>query len=193
MSEVDVLVVDDDGDTRGAIVTAVVSLGYPCQSARDGREALQVYAREGAAIVLTDWRMPHLDGLELCRALKREPSPPYVILMSTIPQRTHLSEAIGRGADEFLLKPFDFDYLEARLLVAARLATRANQSVRAPHANGVRGPRVTGSGTRPSVGLPLPGGSPSSSGSSPPAGKISSRGQVPRLRSGWLRSAPKKG
>src|SRR6202042_3330880 len=83
MSDVDVLVVDDDGDTRGAIVTAVVSLGYPCQSARDGREALEVYAREGAAIVLADWRMPHLDGLELCRALKREPSPPYVILMST--------------------------------------------------------------------------------------------------------------
>jgi CheY-like chemotaxis protein len=176
MSDVDVLVVDDDGDTRGAIVTAVVSLGYPCQSARDGREALDVYARAGAAIVLADWRMPHLDGLELCRALKREPSPPYVILMSTIPQRGHLSEAVGRGADEFLLKPFDFDYLEARLFVAARLGTRA---------------RVTGSGTRPAVGLPLPGASPSSSGSSPPAWRISSRGQVPRLRSGWLRSPPK--
>ncbi len=118
---IDVLVAEDDEDTRGAVVTAVTSLDYRCRSARDGREALEEQRRDAAAIVLTDWGMPHLDGLELCRALKATPSPPYVILMTTVHPRALLFEAVRGGADEFIRKPFGFDELEARLLAAARL------------------------------------------------------------------------
>jgi DNA-binding response OmpR family regulator len=121
MTAIDVLVADDDEDTRAAIVIAVTSLGYRCRSASDGRAALEEQAREPAAVVMTDWGMPHLDGLALCSAVKKAPSPPYVILMTTVPESAVLFAAMRRGTDHFLRKPFGLDDLEACLHAAARL------------------------------------------------------------------------
>jgi two-component system response regulator MprA len=113
MNVIDVLVAEDDEDTRDAVVRAVNSLAYHCRSARDGREALAEQERNAAAIVLAEWHLPRLHGLALCRALKRERRPPYVIVMTT--ERARRGEAVGAGADDFLLKPFGLDELEIRL------------------------------------------------------------------------------
>jgi sigma-B regulation protein RsbU (phosphoserine phosphatase) len=115
---IDVLVVDHDEDFRSVVVGAVTGLDFRCRSARDGREALDEQAREAAAIVLADWRMPGVDGLELCQALKRDPSPPYVILMTV--EHEQAQRFGSSGADGYLRKPFGLDALEARLLAAAR-------------------------------------------------------------------------
>ena len=62
-----VLVVDDDDPARQAVETAVRSLGYECRSARDGMEAWELHQREHADVILSDWQMPRMDGIALCR------------------------------------------------------------------------------------------------------------------------------
>jgi diguanylate cyclase (GGDEF)-like protein len=124
---VDVLVAEDEEAQRSAIVGAVRALGYPVRSAPDGRAALDEYQRRPAAIVLTDWSMPEMTGLDLCVALKRLPSPPHVVVMSGHHERERLLHALRAGADEFIAKPIDLEELEVRLLASARMvnATRA--------------------------------------------------------------------
>jgi two-component system chemotaxis response regulator CheY len=121
MTAIDVLVADDDEGSLRGVVRAVTALGYLCRGVRDGQEALEEQEREPAAIVLTDWNMPRLDGLKLCQALRRQAVPPYVIVMTADNGGTRLLDAIRGGADEFIRKPIDLDELEVRLLAAARL------------------------------------------------------------------------
>ncbi len=124
MSALDVLVAEDDEDTRTAVVRAVTDLDFPCRGVCDGGEALEEYRRRAAAIVLTDWRMPRLDGVGLCAALKKEPlgrrASPYVILMTLGHEPARLAHAVRAGVDGFLQKPFELDELEMRLLTATR-------------------------------------------------------------------------
>ena len=118
---VDVLVVDDDDDDRAAVETAIESLGYPVRVARSGAEALLLQERRPAAIVLTDWSMPGMTGLELCLALKRLEPQPHVVMMTGFDERARLLDALRAGADEFISKPLSLDELEVRLLAAARM------------------------------------------------------------------------
>ena len=118
---VDVLVVDDDDDTRQAMVQGLESLGYPCRSARDAEEGLDEYDRRPAAIVLSDWCMPGMSGLELCAALKGREPRPYVILATAFHDNARLLDGVRGGADDFLRKPIDLDELEARLFAGVRL------------------------------------------------------------------------
>jgi diguanylate cyclase (GGDEF)-like protein len=121
LAAVDVLVVDDQETEGDALVSAVQALGYPVRLATSGYEALAEHVRRPAAIVLTDWSMPEMDGLELCVALKRLPSAPHVVVMSGHDGRERLLHALRAGADEYLAKPLDLDELEVRLLASARM------------------------------------------------------------------------
>ena len=104
-----------------ALECAVQTLGYPVRVARNGREALAEYERGPAAIVLTDWSMPGMSGIELCVALKRLEPQPHVVMMTAFDERTRLLEALRAGADEFIGKPVGLEELEVRLLAAARM------------------------------------------------------------------------
>jgi diguanylate cyclase (GGDEF)-like protein len=121
MKTIDVLVVDDDDNVRASVVDAIAGLGYSCRAAPDGVDALTQHDRDPADIVLTDWKMPRMNGLELCQALKTRDPPPYVILTTAFNRRIRLLEAIRGGADEFLRKPIDLDELEVRLMAGVRL------------------------------------------------------------------------
>ena len=118
---VDVLVVDDDDDARRAAVWALESLGYSCRSACDAEEGLAEYDRRPAAIVLSDWCMPGMSGLDLCAALKQRAPRPYVILATAFHENARLLDGARGGADDFLRKPIDLDELEACLFAGARL------------------------------------------------------------------------
>ncbi len=63
----EVLVADDDDAAREALVAAVESLGHRCRAARDGLEAWELHRQRRADVILSDWKMPGMDGLELCR------------------------------------------------------------------------------------------------------------------------------
>jgi CheY-like chemotaxis protein len=118
---VDVLVVDDEEDSLRASVAAVMALGYPCRVARDGKDALRAYAERPAAIVLSDWCMPGISGIELCRALKATTPAPYVILATAFHDNARVLDAVSGGVDDFLRKPLVLDELEVRMLAASRL------------------------------------------------------------------------
>jgi two-component system cell cycle response regulator len=117
----EVLIVDDDRSARDALLRLVAALDYGVRSAPDGETALRLYREKPAHIVLTDWIMPGLSGLDVCATLKAQATPPYVILMTGLDGQSPLVEGLRAGADEFVRKPIDFDELEVRLLAASRL------------------------------------------------------------------------
>jgi diguanylate cyclase (GGDEF)-like protein len=133
---IDVLVVDDDEDDRATLESTIQSLGYPVRLAASGPEALAEHRRRPAAIVLTDWSMPGMTGLELCVALKHLEPQPHVVMITGFDERARLLDALRAGADEFIGKPLSLDELEVRLLAAARLVStqrvlkRTNEALR---------------------------------------------------------------
>ncbi len=123
----DVMIVDADATSRGALVLAVRTLGYTCQVARNAVEALTMHRRQPSDIVLTDSAMPGMSGLDLCRAVRSQESAgyTYVIAMTHPANKGDLVEAIRAGADANLFKPVDLEELEARLAAGQRVVSRS--------------------------------------------------------------------
>jgi sigma-B regulation protein RsbU (phosphoserine phosphatase) len=102
-----ILIVDDEPDQRLRIKFVLTKQGYEIVEAGDGVEALAVLQREAVPIVITDWSMPNLDGLELCRAIRAgaASSKVYIIFLTSQGDKARLVEAIDAGADDYLTKP----------------------------------------------------------------------------------------
>ncbi|MEZ0240645.1 MAG: response regulator transcription factor [Chloroflexota bacterium] len=116
-----VLVVEDDASTRAALVRELRSRGYQVDEAADGRTALQRWEAARPDVVLLDLGLPDMDGLQLIRRMRREAMTPIVILSGRYQEREKV-EALERGADDYVTKPFGVDELHARLRVALRRA-----------------------------------------------------------------------
>jgi CheY-like chemotaxis protein len=120
VERVEVLIVDDDEVALRAMASVVHDLGHPCRTASDAEEALAEYERCPAGIVLSDWNLPGMSGLELCQALKQRNPHVYVVLV-TAHDKVSLLEGVHGGVDDFLRKPVDVDELVLRLTAAERL------------------------------------------------------------------------
>jgi CheY-like chemotaxis protein len=118
---VEVLAVDDDASSLAAIAEALRGWEIPFRTATGGDEALAAYAARPAQIVVSDWNMPGMNGLELCGILKHRLPAPYIILVTAFPDEENLLEGARRNADDFLPKPIDLDELERRLSAASQL------------------------------------------------------------------------
>ena len=119
-----VLVVEDDDDSRDMVAEALRSIGYECRVASDGAEGWDVYIADPPDVVLSDWNMPRVDGIELCQRIReaaREGQYTYFIFMTALGDREHLLRGMRAGADDFQTKPIDLDELEARLASAGRM------------------------------------------------------------------------
>jgi CheY-like chemotaxis protein len=79
----DVLVADDDPASRTALCTAVVSLGHRCRGAASGLEALAAHRDRPADVIVSDWSMPGIDGMELCRRVRALDAGTYTYLLFT--------------------------------------------------------------------------------------------------------------
>jgi two-component system, cell cycle response regulator len=119
----DVLVVDDDAHARIALCTAIARLGHHCRGAATGIEALAAHAEQRADVIVSDWTMPGIDGMELCRRARASDAGTYTYLLfvSGHARKRDFVEAVRAGADDYLPKPIDLDDLEARLIGAARI------------------------------------------------------------------------
>jgi CheY-like chemotaxis protein len=117
----DVLVVDDEEASRVAMASVLKHLGHPYRIVASAEEAIAEYARKPAAIVLSDWHMPGMSGLELCATLKQKSPLSYVILATAHGENAHVLEGARVGVDDFMEKPLDVDELALRLRGAARL------------------------------------------------------------------------
>jgi DNA-binding response OmpR family regulator len=118
-----ILVVEDDSVSSTVLATRLRKLGHTVSTAENGREAWFTFVRMHPRLVITDWMMPEMDGLELTRRIRAEQRPryTYVIMLTAMGGKEGYLEGMNAGADDFLTKPLDADTLNARLRVAERL------------------------------------------------------------------------
>ena len=127
-----VLIADDDPISRKLLQSYLQKWGCEVTTAENGAEAWACFQRDEFPIVITDWMMPELDGLELLRRIRSGPRPGYVylILLTAKGQKEDLVAGMDAGADDFLTKPFDRDELRVRLRAGERIV-ELEQQVRA--------------------------------------------------------------
>ena len=118
-----VLIADDDVPTRILLRSAILQWGYEVIEAADGEEAWQILQKpEMPKLMIVDWLMPKLDGIDLCRRIKNElKNHPYIILLTQLSGTTNIVKGLEAGADEFLSKPFNMAELQSRLSVGKRI------------------------------------------------------------------------
>jgi len=117
------LIADDDSVTRLLLRSALARRGHEVQEAANGREAWEAW-RDGAfSLVISDWMMPDLDGLEFCRRIRAERrlDYTYIVLLTSRSGKTNYLDAMTAGADDFITKPFEKDAFAARVRVAERI------------------------------------------------------------------------
>ena len=114
------LIVDDSDAVRGMLVEHLSRLGFVVEQAANGMEALALAARmQTLAIVLLDWDMPGMDGLEVLRRLRAEASTRElpVVMLTTEHELPFVESALNAGASEYLMKPFDAQTVLEKLLL----------------------------------------------------------------------------
>jgi two-component system, chemotaxis family, chemotaxis protein CheY len=115
----EVLVVDDSKTMRAILRKILSELGYEALEAADGKEALKVMEAEKTKVrlVLTDWNMPVMNGLDLLKQLRRdrERSSLIVIMITTETESEYMVAALEAGANEYVMKPFTKDILKEKL------------------------------------------------------------------------------
>ncbi|MFO0846637.1 MAG: SpoIIE family protein phosphatase [Gemmataceae bacterium] len=118
-----ILIADDDPISRRLLERTLQQWGYEVTAAHDGAEAWRLFGEHDFPLVITDWVMPGLDGLELVRRVRGGQKPGYVfvILLAAASHRREVVEGLASGADDFVSKPFDRAELRARLRVGERI------------------------------------------------------------------------
>lgn len=118
-----VLVVDDMMESRELLARYLRQWGHEVILANDGVEALEVLGGSPISMVITDWLMPRMDGVELCRKIRSQSFPRYIyILMVTVrDSKAELVTAMSAGADDYIAKPFDKDELSVRIRAGERI------------------------------------------------------------------------
>src|SRR6266498_2787308 len=118
-----VLVADDEPVSRAIAKRYLTQSEYTVLVASNGREALDLYTQHHPSIVITDWRMPDMNGIELCKAIRAESRDlyTYIILLTGLIETDHVVTGLEAGADEYLTKPFHAAELLARVRVGRRI------------------------------------------------------------------------
>ncbi len=123
MAGLRVLIADDEPVSRLILQRAVQQCGHECQATANGAEAWELFQAAPFDVIITDWVMPQLDGLELCQRVRAQARATYtyIILLTALGDKAHFLEGMEAGADDYLAKPFDPEELRARLIAASRV------------------------------------------------------------------------
>jgi len=119
-----ILVADDDAITRKLLQSSLIRFGYEVILCSDGTQAWQILQQENAPnLVLLDWVMPGIDGVEVCRQVRELGRHPYVyiILLTGKSAKEDVVKGLESGADDYLTKPFNPSELQVRLRAGARI------------------------------------------------------------------------
>ena len=119
-----ILIAEDDFISRKILRVTLQQLGHEVLVAENGSEAWKMFDKEPVRVIVSDWMMPDLDGLELCRRVRDRPHTPYtyvIILTAAHTTSEDYTLAMGSGIDDFLTKPLDREMLRTRLHVAERI------------------------------------------------------------------------
>jgi len=117
-----ILIAEDSFVFRKLLEHALAGQPYDLCFATNGKEALSQYSEYRPDILITDWVMPDISGLEVCRQIRRsENTYTYIVLVTQNAERTQLIEGLDAGADDYLTKPFHAAELLARIRVGCRI------------------------------------------------------------------------
>ena len=116
------LVVDDDRGLRDVLRRALTLSGYEVRLAENGAEALSEVAGSVPDAVVLDIGLPDIDGLEVCRLLRREGNRVPILMLTARDAVSDRIDGLDAGADDYLVKPFDIDELKARIRALLRRA-----------------------------------------------------------------------
>lgn len=123
MSSFSVLVADDSPIYRKLVEHALAEDSCPVSFASSGHQAIEIFEREHPDLVITDWVMPDLTGIELCQRIRTgaQSSYTYIIILTSNAEKENVVKGLSAGADDYLTKPFHRDELLARVHVGRRL------------------------------------------------------------------------
>lgn len=118
-----ILTADDDAGSRAILSRVLKSLGHDVVETKDGNEGWGTFRVGNFQLVISDWMMPGMNGIEFCKLVRQDTRPKYtyIILLTSLEGKEKYLEGMEAGADDFISKPFDRDTLAARLRVAERI------------------------------------------------------------------------
>jgi len=129
-----ILIVDDEKMIYSIIARRLAQEGYPCVMANNGREALGLFYKDNFSLIISDIRMPEMDGLELLRNVKAVRPNMMFIIMTAHPEINMAVEAIRLGATDFILKPIDLELMVFSVNKALEIK-KMEEEIEAHHKN----------------------------------------------------------
>ncbi len=118
-----VLIAEDNPVSRRLLEKNLIKAGHDVVSAQDGHEALEIFQRDFFPIIITDWMMPRMNGIELCKAIRENSTQGYVyiVLLTAKDSKDDIIEGLEAGADDYLTKPFNAGELMSRINTGRRI------------------------------------------------------------------------
>ncbi len=119
-----ILVAEDDPVGARILHALVTQAGYEPMMARNGREAWEIFDREPVRLIVSDWMMPEMDGLEFCEKVRARAKTPYtyfILLTANHDSAENFALASAAGVDDFLTKPLNREVMRMRFSVAERI------------------------------------------------------------------------
>ena len=110
-----VLVIDDDDSIRTFLVEVLDRLGFESETAENGKKGLEKFHSGGFTLIITDMRMPVMDGLTMLKQIRAEGSKIPIIVITAFPTVSSAVESLVHGADQYLVKPINLDDLKAKI------------------------------------------------------------------------------
>ncbi|MHB9013994.1 MAG: response regulator transcription factor [Ignavibacteriaceae bacterium] len=126
----EILIAEDDEQIANSLRKNFAEDGNPVMIAKDGEEAIHFLKSISFDVILLDWRMPKVSGIEVCRYIRESGSKVPIILLTALSQVKNKVEALNLGADDYVTKPFSFDELAARInAVVRRYQSNTNELI----------------------------------------------------------------
>jgi two-component system, cell cycle response regulator len=132
-----VLVAEDDLTSRTILGAILAKWGYEVVCAIDGQQALDILSQpDGPKLALLDWSMPVLSGIDVCRTLRKDQANDtiYVIILTAKSEKRNIVEGLNAGANDYIIKPYDNEELQARINVGKRMVEMQSELEKAKHA-----------------------------------------------------------
>jgi putative two-component system response regulator len=126
-----ILIADDDEMALLMLAEALIGAGHDVERSTNGRDALEILRKGACRLVISDWEMPQMSGLDLCRAIRGEDLSRYVyvILLTSHDSKQDRVHGLNAGADDFIAKPFDPAEMLARVHVGERVLSLETRDV----------------------------------------------------------------